>query len=216
MSHDPRPHPVCSFRSAGDSLERLASRCRVPTSDCADCAQGALLALLIAHPDWQIDSPRTIAWLRGAARNLAMNRHRERRRHPSVSLEDLEWDPVVSTPPLSQAGDDRDGSNFDIDSRVQALLDGVSEVNRQIFLQRAREGLGFSEIGSTVGLTAQQAKARYRRVVKALRMRISQPCDNAFGGGNQRLLMPDPYPYVSWLSCQFASFSTLLRRRLME
>ena len=188
--------PRSGFRNQppGRLLECLARRCHVPLSDCEDCVQEAFLTLLIAHPDWPMDAPRTIAWLRVVTRNRAMDYHRGRQRHPSVRLDDLGREPIDKSIPITWTDDEGNGLDSGFEARTQALLEAISEINRQILILRIQENLTFSEIGDTIGLTAQQAKARYNRTVKHLRNRLVPSCDDAskIGGGKLEHLRSGP------------------------
>lgn len=162
-------HLIRPFQTLVSDLERVALRHGVPHPECQDCAQEALLALVIAHPDWPITAPRTIAWARGVARYKALIHHRQRRQHPSMSLEELGCIPLDERSLPSLPAIDRDDAAVEIASDITDLLGHLSEVNRQIIIRRVQEGRGFTEIGEELGLTANQVKARLLRAVKCLR-----------------------------------------------
>ncbi len=182
MSHQLDSHWRGPFHSLVARLKRLARRYRVPPSESDDCAQEALLALLIAHPDWPIENPRTIAWLCGVTRNQALSLHRDRRRHPSRSLDELGRVLSHKSPLPSERDAGRDGPSGAIAARAQALLNNLSEINRRIVIQRVQKGRGFSEIGDAFGLTAHQVKARYLRALKSIRRRCNYYYNNASKG----------------------------------
>ncbi len=54
-------------------LKRLAARRGVCAWDWEDCVQEAWLALLLEHPDWTLDEPRSWAFLRCVAHNKAVD-----------------------------------------------------------------------------------------------------------------------------------------------
>jgi RNA polymerase sigma factor (sigma-70 family) len=124
------------FPSIETCLKRLMRRCRVPSCDCEDCIQEARLALLNAHPDWTLEEPRTIAWLFAVARNKARDFHRARKRHRVEQLNDLS--PILVSN-LSQTSPEiaQDGQHHEGFLKLQDTLNRLSEVNRQILIQRA-------------------------------------------------------------------------------
>ena len=173
MSHHLDSLPKRPFRVLISGLEHIARRHGVPHPDYEDCAQQVLLALLIAHPDWSIEapSPRAVAWIRGAARLVALDYHRQRRRHPSVSLGELGWVLPDKLSLLSNREAERGGTEPGIDAKATAcdVLKTLSEMNRRIIIRRVRECQTFSEIAEDVGLTREQVKSRYQRAMKSLR-----------------------------------------------
>lgn len=170
------PHLNRPFQTLASDLERVALRHGVPYPDCQDCAQESLLALVIAHPDWPVTAPRTIAWARGVARYKALIYHRQRRQHPGMSLEELGCIPLDRRSLPSLASINRDDAAAGITSSITDLLGHLSEVNRQIIIKRVQEGISFAEIGEALGLTANQVKARLLRAVKTLRKNFATLC----------------------------------------
>ena len=86
-------HPdleTSSLISIGAQLRDLVRRCGVPDSECADCVQETLLALLKTHRDWTLDEPRTLEWLKAVAHNQALMCHRRLRSHRNQSIDDLD------------------------------------------------------------------------------------------------------------------------------
>ncbi len=157
------------FHSLAARLKRFAMRCRVADSECEDCIQEAWLALLQRHPDWALDQPRTRAWLFAVVRNKARDCHRQAHRHQSQSADDLDSVPFNNPLPRAERQLDQNGRNREAASKLQDGLNRLSKVNREIFIQRAQEGLPYKEIGVVLGLLPQQVKIRYRRVLQRLR-----------------------------------------------
>ncbi len=188
MNHPSNSQRICPFQTLVSGLERVALRHGVPHPDCQDCAQEAFLALVIAHPDWPILTPRTIAWARGVVRYKALIYHRQRRQHPSVSLEEMGYFPLDRQFLPLQPAFDRDDAPVEIASKIPDLLGHLSEVNRQIIIRRVQEDRSFAEIGDALGLTANQVKARFLRAVKSLRQHGILSCNIAcmLGGRNRR------------------------------
>jgi RNA polymerase sigma factor (sigma-70 family) len=172
--------PTKTFLSRSKTrLKRETMRCRVPVSDCEDCIQEAWLALGKAHPDWQLCESKTLAWLIAVTRNHAMMIHRRIRRHPCRNIDDVGSIPSAAS--FSQSGReiDQDDQHQGIASELQDGLTRLAEVNREIVIQRAQQGLTYREIGERLGLTAEQVRLRYCRASQALRRRCGHAVANA-------------------------------------
>ena len=172
-----RVFPVIAAR-----LKRRIRRDGVPDLECEDCVQEVWLALLEAHPEWTLDEPRTRAWLLAVAHNKALDFHRRRHRHPSRSLDELR--PIPSNDPLPGAGTevDREDPHQELLSALQGALTRISEVNREIFMRRA-QGETNRQIGNAIGLTPDQVKWRYHRVLAHLRTTMRSCTHGRIGGG---------------------------------
>src|SRR6059058_1565034 len=88
------------------------------------------------------------AWLFQIARNLALDHHRERLRHPKPSVLTDEGARLPSQ---------------DVDLAVNEALAALADLDRDVFLMREVAGLGYEEIGRACGLTPDAVRSRIHR-----------------------------------------------------
>jgi RNA polymerase sigma-70 factor, ECF subfamily len=100
------------------------------------------------------------AWLFQIARNLALDHHRRRLRHPESSV--LTDDRAR---PPSQ----------DIDVAVNEALAALADLDRDVFLMREVAGLGYEEIARACGLTPDAVRSRIHRARLQLRGNLASP-----------------------------------------
>lgn len=99
-------------------------------------------------------------WLFRIARNLALDHHRRRLRHPAPST--LVHEP---TRPPSQ----------DVNLAVNEALASLTALERDIFLMREVAGLGYEEIAGACELTADAVRSRIHRTRLQLRDQLAAP-----------------------------------------
>jgi RNA polymerase sigma-70 factor (ECF subfamily) len=99
------------------------------------------------------------AWLFQIARNLALDYHRKRLRHPEPS------GLVETARPPSQ----------DVDLAVNEALAALPDLDRDVFLMREVAGLGYEEIGRACGLTSDAVRSRIHRARLQLREALASP-----------------------------------------
>lgn len=99
---------------------------------------------------------RDAAWIFRIARNVLLNRRRDRARRPAPI-------PIASAP--EPEGTPRDGARLDLARALAAL----SETDRDAFLLREIGGLGYDEIARAIGITPDAARNRIHRARLALR-----------------------------------------------
>ena len=99
-------------------------------------------------------------WLFRIARNLALDHHRARQRHP----EPLE---IVVEPTRS--------ASQDIDLAVKDALASLPEIDRDVFLMREVAGLGYEEIAIACELTPDAVRNRIHRTRLQLRAQLAAP-----------------------------------------
>ena len=99
-------------------------------------------------------------WLFRIARNLALDHHRTRQRHP----EPME---IVVEPTRS--------ASQDIDLAVNEALASLSEIDRDVFLMREVAGLGYEEIATACELTPDAVRNRIHRTRLQLRAQLAAP-----------------------------------------
>jgi RNA polymerase sigma-70 factor (ECF subfamily) len=97
-------------------------------------------------------------WLFQIARNLALDHYRSGQRRPQA-------EPLTDTAarPASQ----------DTSAQVNEALASLADVDRDVFLMREVAGLGYDEIATACGLTADAVRSRIHRARLQLRDRLS-------------------------------------------
>jgi RNA polymerase sigma-70 factor, ECF subfamily len=100
------------------------------------------------------------AWLFHIARNLALDHHRSRRRHPT---------------PTALADDVARLPSQDVDLAVNEALGALADVDRDVFLMREVAGLGYAEIATMCGLTPDAVRSRIHRTRLQLRETLASP-----------------------------------------
>ena len=100
------------------------------------------------------------AWLFQIARNLALDHHRKRLRHPEPSELIDEGARLPSQ---------------DVDLAVNEALAALAELDRDVFLMREVAGLGYEEIGRACGLTGDAVRSRIHRARLQLREALASP-----------------------------------------
>src|SRR3977135_1047450 len=100
------------------------------------------------------------AWLFQIARNLALDHHRRRLRHPEPSALTDERARLPSQ---------------DVDLAVNEALAALPDLDRDVFLMREVAGLGYEEIGRACGLTPDAVRSRIHRTRLQLRQDLASP-----------------------------------------
>ena len=100
------------------------------------------------------------AWLFRIARNLALDHHRTRLRHPEPS-------PLVDEPTRS--------SSQDVDLAVTQALASLPALDRDVFLMREVAGLGYEAIAGACELTVDAVRSRIHRTRLQLRDQLAAP-----------------------------------------
>ena len=100
------------------------------------------------------------AWLFHIARNLALDHHRTRLRHPETSV-------------LTEEGARMPSQ--DVDLAVNQALAALADLDRDVFLMREVAGLGYGEIGRACGLTPDAVRSRIHRARLQLRENLASP-----------------------------------------
>lgn len=99
-------------------------------------------------------------WLFRIARNLALDYHRSRTRHPESSSHVDE-----ASRPASQ----------DVSTAVNEALAALQPLDRDVFLMREVAGLGYAEIAAACDLTPDAVRSRIHRTRLQLRDRLAAP-----------------------------------------
>jgi len=99
-------------------------------------------------------------WLFRIARNLALDHHRSRARHPEPAA--LVDEPIRT-------------SSQDVDLAVTEALASLPEVDRDVFLMREVAGLSYEEIAGACELTEDAVRNRIHRTRLQLRAQLAAP-----------------------------------------
>ena len=99
-------------------------------------------------------------WLFRIARNLALDHHRSRRRHPEAG-------PMTSEPTRS--------ASQDVSAAVNEALASLPAVDRDVFVMREVAGLGYEEIAAACELTPDAVRSRLHRTRLLLREQLAAP-----------------------------------------
>lgn len=100
------------------------------------------------------------AWLFQIARNLALDHHRKRLRHPE---------------PTALTDEGARSPSQDVDLAVNEALAALADLDRDVFLMREVAGLGYEEIGRACGLTPDGVRSRIHRARLQLRQNLASP-----------------------------------------
>jgi RNA polymerase sigma-70 factor (ECF subfamily) len=150
-----------------DFVWRNLRRLGVPRSDVDDAAQEVFVVAARRLDDFTVDRER--AFLFGTALRVCSTRRRSRRRHPEE---------------LSDTSDDHPGVELDPEELadlararplLQAILDGMSEEFRAVFVLAELEELPVREIAALLGVPEgtvasrlRTARAKFREGIKRL------------------------------------------------
>ena len=172
---DPAAYEELYLRHVARVRRFAARRCSTP-EDVADAVADTFLAILRAAPRYEPRRGEVLPWMLGiAATTIAGERRRLARRR---ALERR-----VSGRALLDA-DDRERIESEIDAarlapRLDAALDGAPPRERELFLLVSQEGLGVSEAGRALGISAPAARARMARARRRLRAALDDPAPSA-------------------------------------
>ena len=101
-------------------------------------------------------------WIAGIARHKVADYYRARNRQPETTPLDGE----TNDPAAHAAWEER--------ALVRITLRRLPVHYQEVLLLRFAEGLPFAQIGSTLGISLEAAKSRYRRAVAALAEEMDQ------------------------------------------
>lgn len=101
-----------------------------------------------------------VGWVFRIARNKIIDEHRYRKRRPETVVASS-----VEHKFLEPSAEDAALADVEL-SEAFALLDGLTEDQREIVLMRVVSGLSFAEIGQSLGKRTGAIKAAYRRAIK--------------------------------------------------
>lgn len=145
---------ISAFRSV---RRRLLSR---RTDDDEDALQEAFCRLWARRSEFSTQSEAE-GFLKIAARNVSIDRHRRRQNHPETDIESLERHPFMDEDP-----DPRLEQIAEINRLIEAHL---SERDREILHRHDRDGWDFDEIADHFGITQANARMILSRARKTIR-----------------------------------------------
>jgi len=151
-------------RRHGPALRRLVRRW-VNEADAEDVAQRALVRAFERLGEMRSDASFR-AWLYTIATNLAKNHVRDRGRHETRELVevDLVTDALGTAKLVAREARDR----------VLAEIGRLPEKQRAAVELRLFEGLSFREVGERIGCSEDSAKVNYHHALKRLRERLEE------------------------------------------
>lgn len=130
--------------------------------------QETFLRLVRTIGDYE-HSGRFQAWLFRIATNLVRDHaRRQRRRQPTLPLDDAQRDGLARLA-VSQTGPAEELQRRESRQRVNAALDALGALDREIILLRHFAGLSFREIAALLEIPLGTALARAHRALKRLR-----------------------------------------------
>jgi len=158
-----KPAAVGVFERHHLVVFRFLRRMTGDVSVAEDLSQEVFLRVIRRFESYE-DRSRERSWVFRIARNLLVDRHREKERSP----QDV---------PLDQAFSPRQRPTQGLRVVLQQALAGLPADDREAFLMREVGGLSYDEIGDATGGTRDAARMRIYRARLALReaLRPSRP-----------------------------------------
>jgi len=154
------------FLSHQEKLQRFLRRRGASADMAADFTQDVFVRLLAAAPVAEIENAS--AYLFQCARNLAINHERRQR---VLSFVD---DPEAA---LGELADEAPSPERILLSRqelalVQAVLEELPPLQRQVFVLSRIEGCTFAEIGRRLGIPSKTAYGHMTRILVRMKLRL--------------------------------------------
>lgn len=125
-----------------------------------DLLQETFIRAFRALDSWRGESGFR-SWLLSIARNLARDQHRRRRGRTVVTLEDSDL--------VAHEGPAETFEAREAERRMQDGLGTLPRLQREVFLLRAQQGLGYDEIARTLETTPGSARVHYHHAVRRLK-----------------------------------------------
>lgn len=108
------------------------------------------------------------AWLYRIAHNLIANWHRDRGRHPVISIDDL----VLGSSP--EDGPEAATQSADDQQFLRDVISEIDPVRQELLVLKFTEGLSNAEIGEILGRSEGAIKSLYHRTLLQLRREMSE------------------------------------------
>jgi len=127
----------------------------------------------------RLQDHRTFAtWLYRIAVNLCRDRHRQRQRHPTLYLEDLEGEvsgELMETRPANPGtAPDHEAGQRDVRELLHRALQSLPEEQRVVVVMKEYEGLKFTQIADILQAPVNTVKSRMYYGLKSLRKLLDQ------------------------------------------
>lgn len=154
------------FVSHQERLQRFLRRRGTSADMAADFTQDVFVRLLSGAPVSEIENAS--AYLFRAARNAAINHERRQR---ILSFVD---DPETA---LGELADEAPSPERIVLSRqeltiIQAVLDELPSVQREVFILSRIEGCTFAQIGARLGIPSKTAYGHMTRILVRMKLRL--------------------------------------------
>ncbi|GAB3804174.1 RNA polymerase sigma factor ShbA [Micromonospora zhanjiangensis] len=129
-----------------------------------DVAQEVCLAVLNALPRYRDQGRPFTAFVYGIAAHKVADAQRAAVRAPALSVADTLVDRPDAAP-----GPEQQAVSTDLARRLSALLDRLTDTQREIILLRVAVGLSADEVGTVVGMSAPAVRVAQSRALARLR-----------------------------------------------
>lgn len=133
-------------------------------ADVEDLAQEAFFKAFRAIGGWRGDASFR-GWLFRIAANLSRDRFRRRKGRVVVPIDDVEV--------ADQADPEGEAGAREMEDRLVQALATLPRLQREVFLLRAQQGLGYGEISTALGTTPGAARVHYHHAVKRLKEAVA-------------------------------------------
>jgi len=147
MRHEPRKRLLDQIFSHRAALQKYLRRFTAGAEDIEDLVQEAYVRVCALPDGLQVDSPRALLFR--IARNLAVDRARQRLTHATDDVADFE--------PLNVSSEEAEpDAQVDLDRRFEsfcAAVDALPPLCRRVFVLRKVYQLSHAEIAEVLGLS---------------------------------------------------------------
>jgi RNA polymerase sigma-70 factor (ECF subfamily) len=144
----------------GGALGRYLYAAGAALSDVEDLVQEAFFRAFRALESWRGEASFR-GWLFRIGSNLRKDQYRRNAGRVHMSIEDHEI--ADHSDPLGEAG------ASEMEARLQRELRVLPRLQREVFLLRAQQGMGYEDIGTALGTTPGAARVHYHHAVKRLK-----------------------------------------------
>jgi RNA polymerase sigma-70 factor (ECF subfamily) len=136
--------------------------------DAEDLTARLFYRVLKALPRYVDRGAPFASWLYRIAHNLVANFHRDRRRRPSLSIDDL---PLISN---WREAPEQVAEQHDEERTLWQAINTLSEDRRELLTMKFGEGLSNAQIGNLMGRTEGAIKSLYHRTLISLREELER------------------------------------------
>ena len=136
--------------------------------DAEDLTARLFYRVLKALPRYVDRGAPFASWLYRIAHNLVANFHRDRRRRPSLSIDDL---PLISN---WREAPEQVAEQHDEERTLWQAINALSEDRRELLTMKFGEGLSNAQIGKMMGRTEGAIKSLYHRTLISLREELER------------------------------------------